>query len=231
MEESVKRRERLEAMRMEAAEVEASNSQVTTTGLGNLSNPLLDWVPTPYVPEDRHALSSPMTASSSSKKRNHNGCLNHQGHFSPPFNNNSLMGQMSSTCSASNSNQRPAQSHINYSSSLHCYGRGLVPDYGRGSSRPKTINPRRGNYHRRFNNVPDPGLGWTNWRGGGCHAFVSAQVQPQRFYRKSMVEDPWRFLKPVISASTAMLKGDLKTHDFLKSSLTRSLSLKKVKTC
>ena len=99
MEESVKRRERLKAMRMEAAEVEASNSQVTTTGPGNLSNPLLDWVPTPYVPEDRHALSSPMTASSSSKKRNHNGCLNHQGHFSPPFNNNSLMGQMSSSYS------------------------------------------------------------------------------------------------------------------------------------
>lgn len=35
-------------------------------------------------------------------------------------------------------------------------------------------------------------------RGRGGHDFVTAEERPDRFYNKSMVEDPWKFLEPVI---------------------------------
>nr|GEX70927.1 hydroxyproline-rich glycoprotein family protein [Tanacetum cinerariifolium] len=34
--------------------------------------------------------------------------------------------------------------------------------------------------------------------GGGGHNHVSAEERPDMFYNKSMVEDPWKFLEPVI---------------------------------
>eukprot|EP00268_Persea_americana_P017812 TRINITY_DN18658_c0_g2_i1.p1 TRINITY_DN18658_c0_g2~~TRINITY_DN18658_c0_g2_i1.p1 ORF type:complete len:311 (-),score=55.69 TRINITY_DN18658_c0_g2_i1:442-1374(-) len=278
MEESEKRRERLKAMRMEAAEVGVSNGEVAIAS-SNLSNPLLNCAATPSALEDRHAVSrfdfytDPMSAFSSSKKRNNDGSIGRQG-YSSPLSNHSPVGQMSSSHSgARNPNMSPQQFQINYSpdqrsyetplavhwrtptgvpspfsghraTSTHysgrspSYGRGRIPDYGYGSSSPKT-NSGRGNY-RRFNSISSPGLGRTNGRGRGYHAFVSAREQPERFYRKSMVEDPWRFLKPVVQSrlpkSMSMKKVPEAAAGFSSQStladsswLPKSLSMKKVK--
>ena len=39
-----------------------------------------------------------------------------------------------------------------------------------------------------------PVLGHSSGRGQGSHARLSG---PQQFYNQSMLEDPWKFLKPV----------------------------------
>ncbi|KAK1316502.1 hypothetical protein QJS10_CPA05g01484 [Acorus calamus] len=44
----------------------------------------------------------------------------------------------------------------------------------------------------RYSYNPSPG------RGRGSHATVSAMEHPELFYKKNMVEDPWRFLKPIV---------------------------------
>lgn len=115
-----------------------------------------------------------------------------------------------------------------WNNSSPCYGRGYIRnlDYGHGRGSPKT-NSGRGSC-RGSNNFPSPGSGRTNGRGRGSHAVISAKEQPGRFYRKSMVEDPWRFLKPVVRISVPITK-DLRTPDTLKSWLPKSLSMKKAK--
>lgn len=94
--------------------------------------------------------------------------------------------------------------------------------FGRGSS---NTDSGRGNSHR-VNNMSSPGSGRTNGRGRGVHnnAFVSAREQPQLFYKKAMVEDPWKFLKPAAQSSVI-----LKALDSGESWLPKSVNTKKAK--
>lgn len=71
---------------------------------------------------------------------------------------------------------------------------------------------------------PSSGRGRGRWSGrgqgqgrGGGHNHVSAEDRPDLFYNKSMVEDPWKFLEPVI----------WKSHK--KLSVPHSLSTKKAR--
>lgn len=105
------------------------------------------------------------------------------------------------------------------------YGRGGFHSsgYGRGSS-PRT-NSGRGNYVRHTNS-PSPGLGRGGGRGRGFHANVSAREQPGQFYKKSMVEDAWRFLIPVVRNLPPTLK---KTPNSPNSWLPESIRMKRAK--
>lgn len=77
----------------------------------------------------------------------------------------------------------------------HWYGNGPSPGSGRGSS----PSPNQGRGRDRWvGNNSNPGSGRSGGRGRGSHEFVSAQDRPDRFYNKSMVEDPWQFLEPVV---------------------------------
>ncbi|KAI3865805.1 hypothetical protein MKX03_015897 [Papaver bracteatum] len=74
-------------------------------------------------------------------------------------------------------------------------------------------------YHRRgsnytFNNSPRPGRGRGIGRGRGSHSCTSARERPEMFYNKSMMEDPWKLLKPVVRNSVGF-------EDLLPESITK----------
>ncbi|KAI3955514.1 hypothetical protein MKW98_028459 [Papaver atlanticum] len=91
---------------------------------------------------------------------------------------------------------------------------------GRGSGRG--VGPRPGlnyPYHRRgsnytFNNSPRPGTGRGSGRGRGSNACTSARERPEMFYNRSMMEDPWKLLKPVERNSVGF-------EDLLPKSITK----------
>jgi len=84
---------------------------------------------------------------------------------------------------------------------------------------------------------PNQGRGGSQWRGGRVNA--SARERPDLFVKKSMVEDPWKNLVPVIMASgEAMEAGNSAVHsidgnrsdaDTPQSQQRGSRSLKKTK--
>lgn len=96
-----------------------------------------------------------------------------------------------------------------YNSSSH-YGS------GRGGSRYPDSGRGRG---WSLNNAPGSRM---SGRRGGSNESVSAEVRPDLYYRKEMVEDPWKMLTPVI-----LKVPDAKTTD--KSWLPKSLTMKKAK--
>ncbi|KAI3970142.1 hypothetical protein MKW92_029758 [Papaver armeniacum] len=85
--------------------------------------------------------------------------------------------------------------------------------HGTGSGRvvgshPGLKYPRRGSNYT-FSNSPRPGAGRGSGsgRGRGSHACTSARERPEMFYNKSMMEDPWKLLKPVVRNSVGFEDG------------------------
>lgn len=70
------------------------------------------------------------------------------------------------------------------------------PNQSRGQWQANSVSPG-----------PSSGRGRGGWSGGGrgrggARNHVSAEDRPDLFFNKSMVEDPWKFLEPVIWKST-----------------------------
>lgn len=107
------------------------------------------------------------------------------------------------------------------------YGRGRGQRYnssshyesGRGGSSYSDSGRGRG---RSLGNTTSPGSGLSGRRGAGWHESVSAELRPDLYYRKEMVEDPWNMLTPI------MWKG-VNARDSDKSWLPKSISMKKSK--
>ncbi|KAF8406098.1 hypothetical protein HHK36_008178 [Tetracentron sinense] len=99
------------------------------------------------------------------------------------------------------------------------------PSSGRGGSPSPNSGRVRGRW---FNSSPSHGSGQGGGRGQGFHANVSARERPEMFYTKSMVEDPWRLLKPVIR-SLVVPAQSLNTPNSLRSWLSKSVSMKKTR--
>lgn len=78
------------------------------------------------------------------------------------------------------------------------------PNHGPGQGGYPNTGPYQGRGQWSGNSMgpgPSYGRGRGGGRGrgrGGAHDHASAEHQPDRFYSKSMVEDPWKFLEPVI---------------------------------
>lgn len=104
MEDSERRKERLKAMRMVAAQAEASNYSVETNVMpGSLANPLLETPETVSAQEELCATprfdfyTDPMAAFSAKKKRSATSKqVTEQSYFSLPSNGGSPMEQFSS---------------------------------------------------------------------------------------------------------------------------------------
>ncbi|KAL6983121.1 hypothetical protein U1Q18_016516 [Sarracenia purpurea var. burkii] len=79
---------------------------------------------------------------------------------------------------------------------------------GRGGSPSSSSGRGRGRWS---GNSTHPGLGWGGTRGFGSHNTVSAELRPDLFYDKSMVEDPWKLLKPVLWRRENILVRSLNT--------------------
>ncbi|OVA01848.1 hypothetical protein BVC80_9075g96 [Macleaya cordata] len=253
MEESEQRRERLKAMRMEAAEVEVSPNVHTSMPTGHLNNPLLE---SSSVQERSPSAwrfdfyTDPMAAFSGNKRGNSHMYQTPPNCFSPPVNFASPVTRPSPYLSAGprNLDATPSPSHqlqrmheapspyhssntwrspvgistpfpghrgtppgawnrsggpagYGFSPNSSRFGGLRTPGFGRGffpsPSPSPNSNSGRGSSPR-FINSPNPGSGRGGGRGRGFHACVSAREKPELFYNKSMVEDPWRMLKPVV---------------------------------
>lgn len=73
------------------------------------------------------------------------------------------------------------------------FGNQGAPFPGRGRSGGNSSQAGYGNQ-----GTPYPGRGRSGGRGRGSPNHVSAEERPDRYYNKSMMEDPWKMLKPVI---------------------------------
>ncbi|XP_057974130.1 protein SICKLE isoform X2 [Malania oleifera] len=117
------------------------------------------------------------------------------------------------------------------SSSGSGFGGSPSPNSGRGrghwSGNSPSPNSGRGRGHWSGNN-PSPNFGRGGRRAMGSHAHASAEDRPDLFYSKSMIEDPWKFLAPVIWRGDFLVKSS-STPDSLKSWLPKSISMKKAR--
>ncbi|XP_043713878.1 protein SICKLE-like isoform X1 [Telopea speciosissima] len=100
--------------------------------------------------------------------------------------------------------------------------RSPAPGWG-GSHSPGS---GRGSSHM-FSNSPNLGSGQGGGRGRGLHAIVSAREKPYMFYNKTMLEDPWRLLTPVLRISVLPVNTQY-TPDLPRSWLRNSV-LKKAR--
>ncbi|GMY16549.1 protein SICKLE-like isoform X4 [Fagus crenata] len=105
----------------------------------------------------------------------------------------------------------------------HWVSHSPTPGSGRGGS-PCPGSGRRGS--RWYGSSGSPGLGQSSGRGRGSRARLSG---PEQFYNESMLEDPWKFLKPVVWRSVNVYVNSLNTPDSSKSWITKSLSTKNPK--
>ncbi|KAK9068274.1 hypothetical protein SSX86_012385 [Deinandra increscens subsp. villosa] len=97
----------------------------------------------------------------------------------------------------------------------HGSGQGGYPSSGPGPGPHFTNSPGHGSGRGypspgpNFRNSPNRGSGLNQGRGygsgfgggrgrGGGRHHVTAEDRPDRFFNKSMVEDPWKFLEPVV---------------------------------
>ena len=103
----------------------------------------------------------------------------------------------------------------------HWHSNSPSPVSGRGGS--STPNSGRGK-NGWFGSSTSPSSGRGRGRGRG---HVSAQYRPELFYKKSMVEDPWKFLKPVIWRREEVSGKTENTVDSPKSWLPKSISMKR----
>lgn len=149
----------------------------------------------------------------------------------PPMN---PPGVFSGSCGPTNQYFPP-----NLSGGTNCYSpqRGGSPNfnYGRGRGQRFNDNPRPGHGNSPFqagrgrNNSFNPSA--QSHRGrSGSHNNVSAEVRPDRFYDKSMVEDPWKMIKPVLWRTRyAFLKNSGIIHKYQNSSVPNSIKEKKAR--
>ncbi|XP_042520550.1 protein SICKLE-like isoform X1 [Macadamia integrifolia] len=285
MEESKKRRERLKAMQMEAADVEASNIADGSTPPGYLSNPRIEPSSVPLVEEavPRFDFYTDPMAGSSGNKRWRSTMQTPQNYTSHTTSSGSPISRLPSSLSGSrNPNVTPTpahQYHINYSPNSYSPNQRIYeasnfggsdswrspvgsasPFHGHQGTPPGVWNrsagragysfpfhsPRgrsfsspppgwggshspysgRGSNHK-FSNSPSFGSGRGGGRGRGLHAIASAHEKPYMFYNKTMLEDPWRLLTPVVRISVLPVSTQ-HTHDSPRSWLPNSL-LKKAR--
>ncbi|KAF8411357.1 hypothetical protein HHK36_003906 [Tetracentron sinense] len=276
MEESEKRRERLKAMRMEAAQAEVSDVK-TSAMTSCLSNPLTEPLSLP-VNEGSNAVprfdfyTDPMSAFSGNKRRSRDINQTPQDYFSPPISRGSPILRLPSLSGGPrNPNMTPPahQYQTNYSPDQRIYeaplpyqgsgswrspigigspfprhrgtppgvwnGSGGITSYGFPSNSPRSGGLPSPGFERggspspssgrgrgsRFSNSPGSGSGRGGGRGRGFHAFFSGRERPELFYNKSMVEDPWKLMKPVVR--------NLNTPDTTRSWLPKSVSMKKAR--
>ncbi|KAK4359149.1 hypothetical protein RND71_021378 [Anisodus tanguticus] len=209
MEESEKRKERLKAIREEAAEAADSTKEQNSIGL---TNPLID-TPSGSSGQDEPRprfdyYTDPMAAFSANNKKNNLGPQVSQPCNTPPRVNAIPLGirrnssnSLDSSLGSPNNYYPPNSPQIgDISSDGFPQGGGAGSQYGQG-------NPYQGS-------GPRARLYRGSRRGGGQFKF---------YYHKSMVEDPWKALKPVIWKP----RGD--TRDSLKSWHPNSISTKKAK--
>lgn len=108
-------------------------------------------------------------------------------------------------------------------------GRGYSPQGGSGYRGSPYSNPGRGNnYQARPGNrgtpFTGPIRGRSGGRGRGSHIYVSAEERPDQYFNKSMMEDPWKTLKPVV-----WQQKFIPTQDSEKSWLPKSVASKKAR--
>uniref|UniRef100_A0A5B6ZLF5 Putative RNA-binding protein FUS isoform X2 n=1 Tax=Davidia involucrata TaxID=16924 RepID=A0A5B6ZLF5_DAVIN len=77
----------------------------------------------------------------------------------------------------------------------HWFRNSPGPGSGRGGSPSPNSGRGRGRW---FGSSMSPGSGRSGGRGLGSRHRISAELRPDLYYNKTMVEDPWEFLKPVI---------------------------------
>ncbi|KAF3447254.1 hypothetical protein FNV43_RR12434 [Rhamnella rubrinervis] len=91
---------------------------------------------------------------------------------------------------------------LNHSSSpVSGHGGSPSPNSGRGGDLWWRSSMRPASGHRGGRGNFNPGSGWRGGRGLGSHVRPRApdrSLGPERYYNDSMVEDPWKSLKPVI---------------------------------
>lgn len=106
-----------------------------------------------------------------------------------------------------------------FSSPARAWGlMGNSPSTGSGRGGSPSFNSGRGK-GRWFANSNSPNSGRGGRGRGGSHGDASALSRPELFYDKSMVDDPWRHLTPVIwggefvakSSHTSWLPQSLRT--------------------
>lgn len=80
-----------------------------------------------------------------------------------------------------------------------------------------------------FSNSMSPNPGRSHGRGLGSHANVSARDHPELFYKKSMLEDPWKSLKIPVGSREEVLGTTENIPDSPKSWLPKSVNMKRPK--
>uniref|UniRef100_A0A5B6ZIB8 Putative RNA-binding protein FUS isoform X1 n=1 Tax=Davidia involucrata TaxID=16924 RepID=A0A5B6ZIB8_DAVIN len=108
----------------------------------------------------------------------------------------------------------------------HWFSNSPGPGSGYGGSPSPNSGRGRGRW---FGSGRSPSSGRSGGRGLGSRDRVSAELRPDLYYNKSMVEDPWKFLKPVIWKRENAAGKSLNTPDSLKSWLPKSISMKKAR--
>lgn len=98
------------------------------------------------------------------------------------------------------------------------------PGSGSGYGGSPSSNLGRGRGRWSGNNMR-PGLGRGGQRGLGSHGGVSAEFRPDLYYNQSMVEDPWKLLKPIVWRRENILN----TPDSLRSVIPKSVGIKKAR--
>ena len=98
------------------------------------------------------------------------------------------------------------------------------PYLGHRYSPNPSPTPGRGRGRGRWNNSRSPGSGWSGRQGLGSRGHHSNQDSPSGFYKKSMVENPWKFLQPVVWNTIDAPSGTISTPETSKSRQSKSLS-------
>ncbi|KAJ7958910.1 Hydroxyproline-rich glycoprotein family protein, putative isoform 2 [Quillaja saponaria] len=252
MEESEKRRERLKAMSMQADLADVSGSNEGSAVPGCLSNPLIETSATMPLRGESGATprfdfyTDPMSAFSASKKRGNvsnqitpncfsplNFCGFPMPQFTSPYPEsvNSLMTPPSQLYQVPNRMEPGTYPGVQLAIMVNIILQvGVVPqvldmNHQRSSPSPSPGRGRGG----RYNNGRGPGFGWSGRRGqGSCgrQSPVDRIHVPKQFYRKSMVEDPWKFMKPVM---WKRINAPSNTPESSKSLSSKSFGTKKAK--
>ncbi|XP_043713880.1 protein SICKLE-like isoform X2 [Telopea speciosissima] len=249
MEESKKRREQLKAMQMEAAEAESSKIADSSTAPGYLFNPLVEPSTIPPVGESSPVVprfdfyTDPMAASSGNKRWS-STMQTPQNYISATTSSGSPISRLSSSLSDSwrspvgsaspfHGHQGTPPGVWNRSAGRAGYSFPLNSPRGRSYRSPApgwggshSPGSGRGSSHM-FSNSPNLGSGQGGGRGRGLHAIVSAREKPYMFYNKTMLEDPWRLLTPVLRISVLPVNTQY-TPDLPRSWLRNSV-LKKAR--
>lgn len=131
----------------------------------------------------------------------------------------------------SNNNPNPSPGR----GSSPSFGQGGRPNFhlaqGRGSWSRNSHNPGSGYRPNlgRGGNYASAGTARSGGRGGrgrGSHGNVSAELRPDLYYNKSMVEDPWKFLTPIIWIRE---ESPINSRPSSKSWLPKSISAQRAK--